>query len=294
MQTQLEHRLSQLKTPDAPADLKARCLATVPVSARSAQMPVRRPLKFQFAVLGAFVVAVAFWNTRPGDNKTTASSGSVAFAQTMEAFKKVSFGHVWGRDMEVGILQRGWHASDFFQSEMWFDANRGLSWTRRANPSNSQPSLARQTSQQKLLLPDGTAYYRYDDSNRVLVTRSQKHWQSYKKALTDLLAGKWGTLSHSPSWGQWKGKRTQIFQGEATPSRADRKTMPGVTRLRSVLYVSPTTNLPLAFQDFAIYGDGIPRLTTEYEFDFSRPDAGRFDPAPLKKGAVVSHGREVG
>lgn len=296
MQTELEDRLSQLKAPDEPTNLKARCLATVPTDARnnfqSTTPTSRRPVFLRpIAVLGVLMIAAAFWNTRPGDNKTSAPSGSVAFAQTMKAFQQVSFGHVKGRDMEAGILRHGWHASDFFRTEMWFDANRGFYRESASNPSNSQPGIAGATSARALFLPDGTSYYRYAGSNRLLVTSSPGHWNSEKESFTNLLAGRWGARSQSSSMSQWKGQKALLFQGEAGENQ---KAMPAISRVRTLLYVNPDTKLPIAFQDFAIYSDGVARLTTEYEFDFSRPDANRFDPAPLKKGAIISYGREVG
>lgn len=299
MRNPIENHLSRLEAPEVPGDLKARCLATIPASAQNtfhSQTPTsRRPMFVRpIAVLGVLMIAAAFWNTRPGDNQTTAPSGSVAFAQTMKEFQKVSFGHVRGRDMEAGILRRGWHASDFFQTEIWFDANRGLYRERRSSPSNSQPDIARGTSERALFLRDGISYYRSPGSNRLLVTSSPGHWEAYKWSFTSLLAGGWGNRAQSSSPARWKKHRAQLFQAEAESSPEDKKAVPGVARMRTLLYVNPDTKLPIAFQDFAISGDGTPRLLTEYEFDFSRPDASRFDPASLKKGAVVSHGREIG
>lgn len=302
MQTQLEKHLRNLENPAAPPDLKSRCLSTIPVAgaAHSASFQkTRRPFMLQrVAIAGAFLFAavagVSFWNTRPPIKDSGEPSGSVAFAQTMEAFQKVSFGHVQGRDMEAGILRQGWHASDFFRTEMWFDSGRGLYRTRRASRSNTRPTIAGGTSSQSLFLPDGTSYYRRANSPVLLVTSSQSHWASSKKSFISLLAGLWGNRAHSPSVGQWKGKAVQLFHSEAEPSPQDQKAMPGVTRMRTFLYVNPATKLPVAFQDFVIYGDKVARLTTEYEFDFSRPGASRFDPAPLQKGAIIEHGREAG
>ncbi len=297
MRSQLENHLSHQQAPEVPGDLKARCLATIPAPASSSATtpPTRRVVRPKIAATAALMLialAVAFWNTRPGDNQTTAPSESVAFAQTLKELGKMSFGHVKGRDMEAGILRHGWHASDFFETEMWFDAGRGLYQERRSSPSNSQPALAGGTSERALFLPDGISYYRYAGSNRLLVTSSPGHWDDYKKTFTSLLAGGWGNRPQSSSPAQWKKRKAQLFRAEAESSPQDKKVMPGVARMRTLLYVNPDTKLPIAFQDFAIYGDGIPRLLTEYEFDFSRPDASRFDPAPLKKGAIVSHGRE--
>jgi hypothetical protein len=297
MQTELENRLSQLKAPDEPTDLKARCLATVPTDARNnfqSTTPalVHRPVLLRrIVVLGVLMVAAAFWNTRPGNNKTRVTSGSVAFAQTMKAFQQVPFGHVKGRDMEAGILRHGWHARDFFRTEMWFDAERGFYRERASSPSHSQPSIARGTSARALFLPDGISYYRYAGSNTLLVTSSSSHWNAEKESFTSLLAGRWGACSQSSSMSQWKGQKALLFQGEAEENE---KAMPGVLRVRTLLYVNPDTKLPIAFQDFVIYSDGVPRLTTEYEFDFTRPDASHFDPALLKKGAVIEHSREIG
>lgn len=298
MPTQLEKRLSQIEAPATPPNLKTRCLNTIPAKSTAAIRfgKTARPFRMQRAALaGALLfstaVAAAFWNTRPLQNKAALTSGSVAFAQTMEKFQKVSFGHMKGRDMEAGILQKGWHASDFFRTEIWFDANRGFYRERASNPSNSQPAIAGATSARALFLPDGTSYYRYAGSNRLLVTSSFGHWNSAKESFTSLLAGRWGARSQSSSMSQWKGRKALLFQGEA---KENQKVMPGVLRVRTLLYVNPDTKLPIAFQDFAIYSDGVARLTTEYEFDFSRPNPSHFDSATLKKGAIISHGTEVG
>lgn len=301
MPTQLENRLSHLQAPTEPSDLKNRCFDTIPVADATQSVLLQktaRPFMLQkAAVTGALmfsvVTAVAFWNTRPIGNTAATSSESVAFAQTMEEFQKVSFGHVKGRDMEAGILKKGWHASDFFRTEMWFDAGKGLYRERQNGASNSQVTLADGTSARALYLPDGTSYYRYANSSTLLITSSPHHWNSTKKAFTDLLSGRIRNqlLTSSPS--QWKGQKAQLFQNESVPSDQDKKNVPGISSFHTYLYVNPNTKLPLALQSFIAQWNSAPRLVREYEFDYSPPDAKHFDPAPLKKGAVIQRGEEM-
>lgn len=301
MQTKLQKRLSRRAAPLEPENLKARCLSTIPVVGVARNVRFQKaPRSFKFQKVAATGVLmfsigwlIALWNTRPNDNGAAPSSSrSVAFAETMEQFRHMPYGHVKGRDMEAGILRWGWHERDFFQTEMWFDPQRGFYRERRPGSSNTQPRLARETSSSALFLPNGISYYRYAGSSKVLVTSSDSHWQSNKKSFTNLLAGLWGNRSHSSSVGQWKGKQSQLFQSEETTSRSDRTAMPGVTRTQTRLYADPKTKLPLGFQEFAVYGDGVPRLLAEYEFDFAQPSARRFDPARITAGATMQHGRE--
>lgn len=295
MQTQLEKRLSHLKTPAEPQDLKARCLSTIPVapSSQKLERKTARPLvPRRVAIAGGLMFSAlavaAFWNTRPSNDGITFSSSSVAFAQTMEEFGKVAFGHVKGRDMEAGILQTGWRESDFFRTEMWFDERKGLYRKRQPGASNSQVALAKGTSAQALFLPDGTCYYRYANSPNLLVTSSPHHWNAMKKTFTNLLAGRIENPVLASTASQWKGQKAQLFQSKSVLSEA-----PANSRYRTDLYVNPQTKLPIALQSFITERNAPSHLVTEYEFDYTRPDAAYFDPTSLKKGAVIHRGIEI-
>ena len=130
MQNKLESRLSQLEAPQAPCDLKARCQRTIPADARLRTAKARgfgRPLSAPKLGLATLVivtaVACAFWNTRPVANNTAHTGGNVAFAQTVEAMKNVTYARISGWSLDG---EGGWFSKKHMKIEGDIDLSRGV------------------------------------------------------------------------------------------------------------------------------------------------------------------------
>jgi hypothetical protein len=101
MRTQdLERLLRQLSTPTPPSALKQQCVATIPAnvahnakSATSTRVK-QRELKFAVVALALVVSGLAFWSTRSNEKPGAMHhDGNAAFAQTVEAMRRVTVFH---------------------------------------------------------------------------------------------------------------------------------------------------------------------------------------------------------
>jgi len=305
----LEDALAGLQAAPPPADLLARCLATVAepplpaVRSRIAWFPLGATGK-RLAVGAAVIAALAFWSTRPaappnGDARsgtTTAPAAAPvsAFAQTLEAMQGVTY---WrSTSQSVG----GWD-----RRISWFDAQRGR--------YSDEPHQSGAMMQRDLLLPSGDWYVRQASnpsgtrsggSDKVRLTHMgaafwhrQRDEQMQNIRRPSFWAANLGQLPAAPSAqrrGRWKGRPAIIFTFRVPPPESMQR-QGFLTTMRTEVYVDPVTKLLIASQQFSrppALPDAARReekeeqLTGQQEWDFSqRPDAALFDPERFIEGA---------
>lgn len=293
---EIEKALKNVRVPDPPEELKARCLATIPAEATAArpltwrerlQMPVVRTALVMAAALAIGVIVVS---SRPGT-----VSGAAVFAASVEAMQKVPFYYARGREQgfwpEGGYKGGdGWYTGRWVESEVWFDEERGFFHEGKGKTFMHQMSLR---------LPDGKHYERilheWKVEDKLLITEFDASWwektrTGVARQFTDLRE-----MAHGIIWevqpqlisthhGEWKGRRVTVLTF-LTPPTAE-KGARGCPTIRAVFYVDPETRLCLAGQKFARSKTGTETLVGETEFDFSRrPDPSIFDPRRVEEGA---------
>lgn len=307
MRTQdIENTLTHLSAPPVPQDLQARCLATIPASAQKTVRHQRigglgmKNLRVAAAVTASVVLGLGFWSTRPDNPDGKSVSGSIAFAQTLEAMRKVEFCHYKGRQFDASDKNHrytGWRLE-----EGWFDAQRGLymeTKRERVPGVDYRVALAEGSSEvdRHLKLPDGMYYSRGERSTSVYFQSHPADWQLIKRRATTFLLENLaaGVRLHfdasrepkpvSSRPGDWKGREATILTFEIKPPPKD--AAKGVRKRRAVLYVDPGTRRLMAQQDFHIAANALETLVLGFEIDYSQPDASLFDPARFTKGAKV-------
>ena len=234
MRNKLEFRLSHLSAPDAPRDLKARCLQTIPVATQHSAPKSRgwlRPSVGPKLGLAALVivtgVSIAFWNTRPMLDKTLNANGSAAFAQTLAAMENVTYCHsnFWRTNTES---KDGWNSTKRLTLKGVFDLSRGAYWEEDSQAvlkAGPQPAPGDSLLKRTLVLPDGTAYYRYANSLELTIKHQPEVWQGIKQGYVKLISGTDAlAVSHATSIntdekpqllssasGNWQGKTVDIY-----------------------------------------------------------------------------------
>lgn len=295
---EIEKALKNLPAPEPPADLKARCLATIPAEASGARtltwkerlkMPaVRTALAMATALTIALMISVS----RPG-----APNGAAVFAATIEAMRGVSFFHVKDRQMSIypdGSGREGaeWYSGRWVNSETWFDMEYGIFTDAYAEGET-------QAHHMSLELPDGRHFERDvvpEDRSRDrlrIVVFGPERWERIgartARRITDvsrLVRGiNWEVEPRlvSTEQGEWQGRRATVltFITPPTPEKAAR----GCPTVRGVGYVDPETKLTMALRIYS-QGGGQEGLVREAVFDYSpRPDPSIFDPRRVEKGA---------
>lgn len=320
MRTQLESRLSKLKAPAAPLDLKARCGQTIPATARFAPAKARGLRVWDAPKLGlatlvlATAIGLAFWNARPVANNTAPANGNVAFAQTVEAMKSVSHVHfemhinMSGESMSA-IERKDWRTSklDVWHGE--FDHSQGayiemgnhLIFSRNQNLPIGASGLRR-----ILVLPDGTLYLRPANSIDLIVKTNPEEWKDVRDLVVGMMESRksmWSNFSFldtdrepelifsGPATHQGKAANIYIFRAHwSTKSRpATRK---GIAAVKTKIFTDSKTHLILSRQTYVIFKDGSERLKGMVDFNYSSPNKAVFDPARLKVGAQIIDQRQ--
>ena len=322
MRTELETRLKQLPAPDAPPDLKARCLQTIPAGARQTAPKPRgflRPLSAPKLGLATLVIAtaigLAFWNTRPTGNVTTPASGSVAFAQTVEAMKHVTYfrAESWSEEPEWSERPINWRStrprmmgvSEFDLSHgLYSETTRQLSAAELSDRERGrEPELGTSWADRYLLLPDGTSYLRTATSSTLLIQSKPDEWARTEKIVGEMAGGierpsdlrllaipiddfqVQSTRFVASSSGEWKRQTVDLYVFRASPDYKFSRS--NVLDIETKLYVDPKTHLVTARQVFVVFKDGTKKQLQQAEVDYTRPDASVFDPARLKIGAQI-------
>lgn len=288
----LEDALARLDAPPPPADLDARCLATVPqraVVTKPKGFPTFAWLKSgtsmkRFAFAAAALAAIGFWTTRPVPRKDGTDRAPISsFAQTVDAMRRVTY---WRSTVHsVG----GWNLRT-----VWFDARRGL--------CSNQPHQSGAMVTRDLLLPNGDWYVRQwsksSGRDKVRLTHmGEEHWRRASSGLLDGIrrpaswANNLGQVPAAPSAqhaGRWKGRPAVVFTFHVPPPEMMRR-QGFSTTMRFVIYVDPRTKLMIASQRFSRPPDAPQQgeqLTGQEEWDFSeRPDATLFNPNRFLEGA---------
>lgn len=316
MPTELEKHLSRLEAPAPPQNLKNRCLNTIPVavagqaaSQKAAFRKPSRPFKLQrVALSGALmfsvVAAVAFWSTRPAIDGKARPSGSIAFAQVIEAARRVTFFHVKESNVFLRDGQTKPKASEWIRSESWYDSTKGLynrylqDIFQSSKADSSRLPKGSSLYTQTLELPDDTSYRREGTMATVDVEVAHGSWKLYQNTVSKMLTGhieealdlsgrKAGKILSS-SAGNWKGKKAQVFVFERPPEGATKLGgPPRIYPVRMHFYINPETKLMIAEQDFAIFKGIAPVLIAQSEFDYARPKAAIFDAKIIKEGATL-------
>ena len=301
MKSKLEKRLGRLEAPAPPNDLQDRCLNTIPVADATQPATLRqpaRPFRLQrVALCGVLMFAVAagvaFWNTRPAKKGATRPTGSVAFADVLEAARRVSFFHAKGRNAILDETQKNPKIKDWVQSDTWYDANKGfynryLQDTFLDLPDNYLPKGASKYTR-TLVLPTGISYRREGTSSNFDVETDD--WKMIQKVATAFLTGQISETSYLggpktgrilSSDGNWKGQKVKVFVLERQPSPENASAGRRPVQMR--FYVNPQTKLVIAQRNFTI--GAAPLLIAEYEIDYNKPDSALFDVARLTQGAA--------
>jgi hypothetical protein len=305
----LEKMLTQLPSPPAPDSLKGRCLATIPNYAahnmaisKPAQLR-KRSLRFAVTTLALAVLGIMFWSTQNSEQLSSShgnrgSGGSAAFAQTLDAMRRVNVFHMTGRG-------RGWSNNagvvkleDWQDLEGWTDARHG---TYTETHGRSMPPM------RSLITPEGTEYLCTHFPDGIVtkdnpprsywpprysleISPADKPWK-VSEPMLNLLMRLGRPVNNSISGfsfagdGQWKGVFVAIFKREMPPAKEARNgERPFETR--NSVYVDPETHLPVAMQEWGRLPDANNwELTFEAEFNYQQIDQSRFDPRPLVNGA---------
>ena len=294
----IEKTLKGLSAPEPPADLKKRCLATIPdaietAGARPWWSSLRRRSLHAAIFMGAsLVLAVALATLRP-----SGISGAEVLAASVEAMKSVPYWHEKGR--EVGMYPDGggrdgdgWYSGRWVEDESWFDAEYG---------SLNESSGTTFAHQLRLDLPNGKHYERllgspYPPENRLVITDfGPGHWTKARAAiLANLMElnqrARGFNYDADPklvttNQGLWKGRRATVITFEAPPPRE--KAARGAPTVRTVFYVDPETRLCMAQRQWAVSARTPEHLVEALEFDYDRrPDRSLFDPRRLEEGAT--------
>jgi hypothetical protein len=294
---EIEKALRELPAPAPPTDLKARCLATIPVAVSERHLTARRQwrpatgLRTAIATVIVLAVAVLMIRSLPGP-----VSGDAVFAASLEAMSKVSFYHV--KDREVGFWPDGgykggdgWYTGRWINGETWYDDQYGLV------SESGGTTFARQM---RLDLPDGRHLERlfsdYKPENNLRITEfGPKGWERTRtgqaKQFMDLREMAPGINSGestprlvSTTVADWKSRKAMVitFVTPPIPAKAAR----GAPTVRSLIYVDPATHLCMVLQSYARSPGHPETLVREAEFDFTRrPDRSLFDPERLERGA---------
>jgi hypothetical protein len=185
--------LPGLEVPPPPEDLSARCLATIPARAPASARPgtfawlrkgnAGKRLVFAAAALAA----VAFWTTRPvpRENGAGRPAPSVAFAQTVEAMRRVTFWRTANRGIGLTADNQGTNYRYLFDQGWYvdnhaFDAERGL-YTRGVGSGGG-------VHLETLTLPNGDEYSRrYPSSGNVTVRITHRGADFWRRRLDDIL-----------------------------------------------------------------------------------------------------------
>lgn len=307
MRTKLESRLSQLQAPNAPHDLKARCQQTIPADARLQPAksrgflpPLSAPKLGLATVVVATAIALAFWNARPIANKMAPANGNVAFAQTVEAMKNVTYAHIRGWKVNGND---GWRSTKRLNFQGEIDLSRGLysEQSSRIAPKNElQLATGDSLFDRALVLPNGTTYTRDVKSTTLFIRSDSNIWPQMSKYFLELVAHHYSTntgekpklISSAP--GTWEGKAVNVYVFRAgwteKPGDNDKN---DATALETKYFVDPKTDLMEAQQSFAVLKDGTKIQQDQTEVDYTRPDASAFDPAQLKIGAQIEDNRKL-
>ncbi len=303
----VERDLKRLVAPPVPADLHARCLATLPENARhntSQSKPLaRRPLwRTQRLALAGGLLAMtaigsAFWNTRPSNDSGKISSSSAAFAQTVQAMQNLNCFHITGKFLNTEA-KGGWHSTEWSRMDGWIDLRRGA-YTIRYNDPYATALLPKNFAKTtySLMLPDGTSYER--GNSRVAISKKTSSWQELKQQLVTALSGDEAATSRGATQSrrfytggdlQWRSTQISLWQGkQARLFIFEAETAPGshgAPAIQKKIYVDTATNLVSATQEYAVFKGLPPRMVSQIEVDYSQPDPALFDPAKFEKGTT--------
>ena len=312
MRNRLESRLSQLKTPAAPPDLKARCLATIPADVRRAPAKTRgfgRPLSAPKLGLATLVLAtaigLAFWNTRAANDRTVRADGNAAFAQTTAAMKNVSYFRLeaqmnnWDGWYDDGVPKANKITPRIARIEA--DLSRGvyIERTPQTLPTDKRHlGLGGSTLNRLLYLPDDTAYARPARSSKLTIVSVPHSWAEFGEDFKKFVAGSdapsvfvgmfenqtFEFISSKPDI--WQGREVYAYLYRAElPAKA--QTEKNATAVESQFLVDPKTKLVEVTQMFIVENDGSRNQILQMMFDYTRPDASVFEPARLKIGAQI-------
>lgn len=312
MRSRIENHLSRLAAPAEPENLKARCLATIPATARNsvqsqryarAAHPLRQQLRVAAALMATAALSLAFWNTRPHSDDATMPPDSAAFAQTVEAMRRLTFMRCRGRQVKTGA-KGGWRTTEWAVLDTAFDAARGIYsgiWPAVIPAADQHPAGGNSGVYRFLQLPDGTLYMRPFMSADLFISSDPQTWHRLSKNAFALLMGERAALAEyipstgggapqliSSANGVWKGRQARVFILLAKPPSDHR----GAPAIRTQAYVDPATHLMTARQSFAVFADSTERLVMEEEYDYSRPDAALFNPGTLRVGARIHDQRQ--
>lgn len=287
----LEDVLSRLDAPPPPADLAARCLATIPASA-----PEQRPFAWlmkgatmkRLAFAAVALAAVAFWTTRPTlqKNGITSRAPVSAFGQSIEAMRRVTFWRTAGRMTRLDGNDDEWHPINRV-----FDAQQGL--------LADFPIREGVIKESTLLRSNGELYERFADQSNGrdqvrVMHMNPKFWPQVRDRILpsaffptqDL--GRFPVEPRFQGVGNWKGRPALVFTFNLLPSNEHKAQ--GRPSVRTDYYVDPKTKLFIAAREFSRWPDKPEqdeRLTREDEWDYSeRPDPSWFDPNRFCEGAT--------
>ena len=282
-ETSLREALAELPTPEPPADLHARCRATIPPRRRST-------FGLRAALVGA-ALAVALLGAALLPRGKGPAPG-VAWADVQKAMDTVTVWHEKGRGHGIPSYDIGapaWtEARRWREIETWVDFARGMR-TRSGLTSHA------------MTLSNGDVFDRQSD--HVAVTYfGGRYWQRIRQQMHEhrrrIVAG-----SDSPSpmekrifrqKAYWKGRPALRFDFLRAPFRrsVDEDSRQGIG-FRYEVYVEPQSRRILARCEYAVWTrlSGNPeRLVSESEFDYpERIDPAVFDPKAFCAGAAWIH-----
>ena len=308
--------------PPPPADLAARCRATIPVVAeadlrRPRKQPTHRRLltvTVGAAMAAALAVAELARPSRTPHAVPSPNSG-VAFAETIRAMQRVTYFHRSGTGLNVKRVPQWKYLSTRFTNDVWFDARRGLYEQTRGSSGIVSDDAT-------LTLPSDQLYIRFGDEVWIQDHSQRAQWDKIKKSKVREITNpssfgvgigarlRPDVAPASPSAcrvASWDGERTVCFTLLAPPVKekidlqqnaADRaedhklwslmipKDAP---TLRSEVYVNPDTHRVRAVQKYARFPAPSKQpdlLIGEYTYDYDHsPDDALFSPKTILKGA---------
>lgn len=296
----VERDLKRLVAPPTPADLRARCVATLPEGARQNALPAKFPRRHVvWKAVGGLCAAAVVVFTLLGTlaiNSGKTVAGNVVFAQTVEAMRNIEAFHMSGkvRNTEKG----GWQSNDWWETESWIDTTRGA-YSKSTNCPYGTSLLPARFAKtiESLGLPDGTVYEK--GNSQVVVEKHAPEWQKLKGQIGTVLLGDLATTSSGADQTRyfntggklqfqftqedsWQGQKARLFTFEGKASSSNSK---APTILKKV-YVDMSTNRVIAAQEFAVFGEQPPQLMSVTEVDYQRPDAALFDPVKFEEGTT--------
>ena len=286
--------------PEPPADLYARCLATVPEAASRREglfswlnaaahswkgsFRMIRPITAVCALTAAILIWMAFPHDSTHSGGTAASS---ALAQSVRTMQGITFWHKKVRRLDFTLGRSPdtppTVGTDWKESSEWFDAEKGY--------------VVDSASLHVLTLPAGKTYASgmNGGADTQVIDFGPARWNQARRRLVEqplipLLAAEVPTNSDTDvqvtmRMGEWKNRLVRVF---TIAHREQGKTWWNFES-RNVLYADPTTGKFVARQvfchwpDFADKGDVL-LLEAEYHYD-KRPEVSLFSETAFVHGA---------